>query len=221
TAAFEREAAANPELARLADDLRETAAALAHTAPPVTPPAHLRAAVLETIGAPIPFGVAPRAPATNAHAAAIWLQSAAVAALLILGGWLWTDRQRLLHENEELRAADTLAQIQLRILTATPDRTTPGDAALLWNAARQEGRIETRRLPVPDKGKSYQLWVIDAAQKDHPINAGVVPIDDRGAGELRFHPARPSAHPAAFAISLEPSADPALAPQGPVLFVAQ
>lgn len=229
-AEFERREAAEPELARLAAELRETTAALALATPRVLPPDRLKIVLLARVAEPLRPQF--RVPA--------WVPWAAAALLLVSCGGLLLERERLrgelfrLHSTDEtarsereglrgeltrLRATDALAQVELRALRAAGGQSLRAVAVVAWDPVTQRGLFEVQQLPAPAAGKDYQLWVIDPARAD-PVSAGVFLVDANGRAALRFHPVAANLQPTNFAVSLEPAGG---SPQttGPILLVGQ
>lgn len=90
---FEDEIRLNPELSRLVDELRESAAALAHSVPAHQPPPHLRAKVLAAV----------QGEAAPARRQASWFPWTAAAALAIATGLLGFKGQHLQRQLDDLR----------------------------------------------------------------------------------------------------------------------
>ena len=70
-----------------------------------------------------------------------------------------------------------------------------------WEERTQSGVIRISNL-LPQPGKDYQLWVVDADHAD-PISAGIIHVDTNGTAQVRFKPIAAANHIKAFAISLE------------------
>ncbi|MEY2878432.1 MAG: hypothetical protein RLZZ15_812 [Verrucomicrobiota bacterium] len=121
-AAFERALAADPALRLLVDDLRESAAQLAHLAPAAPPPAALRARVLAALDAPA------AAPTANVRGddddgkiirpAVFGLRQifpwAAAAAFALGAAWFWQRQLNAEAESALLRQQQTFAELLLK-----------------------------------------------------------------------------------------------------------
>lgn len=140
--------------------LREPVAALAHEAPPATPPAELRERILTSArrerGAVVPLRPRWAFPA---------LAAAAVASCVALGLGIWAaSLHRTLDRRDALAAllADPAAQrIALHGRPGTLVVGADGRAALV------------AALGPPPAGKTYELWVIDGGK---PARAGVFSV---------------------------------------------
>ncbi len=209
--AFEAVLQTDAELRTLVMDLRETAAAVALTAPDRQPSPELRSRVLRQIAVETSRSVA----GTNASSLS-WLPWSIAALFLICSGVLLYERAHLRRELSEVRARDPFAEINF--VTLAPQQNAPPQAKAMvaWEDARQTGIIRVNGLqPVP--GKDYQLWAIDAAHRD-PVSAGIVHVDANGVAEMRFTPIAATHQVKAFAISLEREGG-VPKPQGPILLL--
>ena len=197
-AAFESELSANAELRDIASELREAAGSIALTAPPRTPPASLKQRIMREIARK----TEDRTVVPLRRAPIGWVPWAIAAALAVFCGLLAFDRVRLERQLADIRAADPL--MQTTFFTLAPSAPAPADAkaTVAWQPGRQSGVIRISNLPVPQPGKDYQLWAVDAEHKD-PISAGIVRVDKNGVAQIRFKPVEKAERVKAFAISLE------------------
>ncbi len=113
----------------------------------------------------------------------------------------------------DLEKRNALAAMQVATLTSKLDGSYL--AAIAWDNTAQEGILRVRRLPATERGKDYQLWVIDP-RNAAPISAGVFTVAADGSATIRFAPAQPVSSAAGFAVSLEKSGGSA-APAGPIV----
>jgi anti-sigma-K factor RskA len=114
-AQFETALARDPSLQALVRELRESSAALAHTAPAVPPPSDLRARVMASVGGATAPAAAPdnvvRPPASVFRTLLPWAAAAGFAlAAAGLGSLYLTSRQ----QNELLRQQQALADLTLK-----------------------------------------------------------------------------------------------------------
>jgi len=193
-AQFERQVAADPELARLVSALEEAAASLAHTAVPMAPPPELKGRILSQIRAEKVVNL-PRAGSPN------WLPWALAACLAVIAGFLATDRSHLQRELAAARDRDELSQVKIATLASLLHDAPTGVAAVAWDGKRQEGVIKIQNMPAPRPDQDYQLWVIDPSYK-LPVNAGVIPFEG-GLMKVAFKPDQPIHSADTFALSLE------------------
>lgn len=211
TAAFEAMMQRDAYLQALVKDLRDTAAAIALTAPAREPPAELKSRIMRETAVELSRGAAqPSASPIS------WLPWSIAALFMICSGVLLYDRAHLHRELLEQRERDPLADVAFVTLAAQKDAPPQAKAAVAWETAKQTGVIRVSGLqPVP--GKDYQLWAIDAAHKD-PVSAGIVHVGANGTAQMRFTPVAAVHQVKAFAISLEHEGGVAKA-QGPILLV--
>ena len=196
--AFELELTKNAELETFVRQLRDTLAALAYSAPPVSPPAELESRILEQISRQ-----ATRTQVSIQRNLGIsWLPWAIAAALAVCCGILALDRAKLQREAAAARSADSLAQVVVIPLATTPDAVAPSKGSVVWEQQHQTGVIKLSVMPPAGRGKDYQLWVVDAEHKD-PISAGIIRMNPNGTAEWRFKPNDIANHIKAFAISVE------------------
>jgi len=231
TRAFETILASDPELKALADGMRETAAALAHNAPPQLPPPELREKVLARIrgeaqGNAVEATPRVAAPATPAQSSGFSLLPWALAAgFAITTAAMWMERDQLRKETAELRKdlvesrnRDILSKIKIATLTAQVDAYSKASAAIVWDAEKQRGVLKLANIPRPESGKDYQLWVIDP-KYPNPVNGGVVPVGEDGVARVAFTPDQPIHKADKFAISVEPTGGVPKA-TGPIVFLS-
>ncbi|MDD5199905.1 MAG: anti-sigma factor [Terrimicrobiaceae bacterium] len=226
-----------PELAELVAEYEAAGLLLAEAVPPVAPPPGLRSRILAAVAAK-------PAPVESPRTAAIWVPWGIAAALALAAGALWYQNQRLENERTALAGASAELD-QLRVASASKDRvaadlrnriaelekrnalaqtqvatlTSKLDASYLasiaWDNSAQEGILKVRRLPAAERGKDYQLWVIDP-NSAAPVSAGVFTVQADGSATIRFAPAQKVSAATAFAVSLEKSGG-AASPAGPIV----
>jgi anti-sigma-K factor RskA len=227
TRAFEKLLASDPELKALSDQLRETAALLAHDATPTLLPPGLRQRVLSRIHAeaeavtpPAGTPVTPSAAPTPSSSSANLLPWAVAAGFAITTGALWMERDQLRKETEGLkhdlvaiRGENTFVKMKIATLSAQVDAYAKAQAVVVWDPQKQAGVIKLANIPQPEAGKDYQLWVI--GQKRAPVSAGVVTVSAEGNARVDFKPGQPIKADQ-FAISIEPTGG-VPAPTGPVV----
>jgi anti-sigma-K factor RskA len=195
---FEAAMSANAELCDLVRELRDASSELAWVAPTQTVPPALKQRVLSDIALEQQQrgGGATRSHAGN------WIPWAIAAAIALFCGKLALDRARLEREIAAARAADPLSGATVVTLTATPDARADSKGIVAWMPNKQIGLIKVSNMPVPEPGKDYQLWVVDAEHQD-PISAGILRVSKEGVAEIRFKPADAVNRVKAFAISVE------------------
>lgn len=229
--AFEAELADNPELARLAGSLDETAAQLALSVPQLTPPAGLKSRILDAVPAPAETPVvafplqkfAPWAAAAALALATTWVSFQNIS-LRTENNNLRTERQlaefayrsaqaqlaersllaegMINHLGSRLRRSEDLARLKVSALASLAGNTQEARAIAVWDPDQQTGLLTFDKLPVIADEQDYQIWVVDPAYPN-PVNGGVFRPDAAGHAVLAFRPDQPVRQAAAFAISLE------------------
>lgn len=234
-----------PELAALIAEYEAAAALIGETVPPVAPPPGLRSRILSSIAAPaaatparppsaarwVPWGIA---AALIVTAAALWNQNlrltdqttqlaAEAGRIPGLEDQITQARRdtagaeqlaaKLEDQVRALEKRSALAEMQVATLTSKLDRSYL--ASIAWDNDAQEGILKVRRLPTAERGKDYQLWVIDPHQPV-PISAGVFTVAPDGSATIRFSPAHKVSQASTFAVSVEKSGG-SPAPEGPIV----
>ena len=95
-----------------------------------------------------------------------WLPWAIAALVLVCCGGLVFDRVRLERELADLREADPLAHATLFSLASPTGDLPETKAVVAWQPDRQSGVITISHLPLPAKGRDYQLWAVDEITKN-------------------------------------------------------
>lgn len=139
-----------------------------------------------------------------------WFAWFAAAACLLVAATLWFTRSP--------DTADRASAVALReqLLSQAPDLVrapwqpgkTPFDSPVtgdvVWSNSRQEGYLHFHGLPKNDAAREqYQLWIIDPARDDEPIDGGVFDISSTGDVVIPISPKLKVLDPTAFAITIE------------------
>ena len=84
----------------------------------------------------------------------------------------------------------------------TPIGKVTGD--VIWSNQQQTGFMRFLDLPINDPTKEqYQLWIIDPARDDEPIDGGVFNVTTSGESIVPIQAKLQVLKPAAFAITIE------------------
>jgi anti-sigma-K factor RskA len=211
-------------------------ASMAYVAPPIQPPAGLAQRILRLESA------ASRTPATAPWSNIVWLVTpwALAACFAIACVILGMERMRLqkradqisqeflalqqknaLVEEElaKLQKKNVLAEIKIATLKAQVAAYEAVTAVVVWDKNQKTGVLQLDKLPPPEPGKDYQLWVIDP-KIPQPVSAGVLAVPNNGLIRTSFHPTNPIESAAAFAISVE-KAGGAPKPEGQIILVGK
>ncbi len=142
--AFETELARDGELARLVDELRAAAAAVAHTAPARIPPPHLEGQILAAIRAE----AKPRAASSAARG---WIPWAVAAALALFCGVLMYDRAKVSREFAAARE-------QIGSATAEHERVARAVNEKERQLAAAQGEVEALRKEREELTQQVARW---------------------------------------------------------------
>jgi len=220
-----------PTCEELLRDLRAAAAAMASGVRPVTPPAHVRRSILDSVG---PARVqAARPPASTSPSA--WRAFAAAAALLLVAVGLDDAKQR--RQGEEMRsqtaalagrlqtAETALAERVLRARVLESDDVQmmllggkgpqpDARARVFWSPRAKRGILVASNLAALPADRQYELWVFLDGK---PVNAGVFDVD--ASGRALFESTDfPEPGAQNFAVTVEPRGG-LPAPSGPIVLV--
>ncbi|MGH7710546.1 MAG: anti-sigma factor [Gemmatimonadaceae bacterium] len=188
-AAFEQHLASCATCRAEVDELKETAAMLAHAAPAhAAPSASLRDRVLREARGVRPIGSARLAGRRRTPTSA-WLAAAACLTLAALAGSQWrserVERQQLALMLDSVRTDlavrdSTIAAFfgpEVHVVSLSPTGEKPS-MRVFWNHTRNIFIITAFNVPPAPEGKTYQLWAI---QKDKaPLSMGTFNTDVNG-----------------------------------------
>ena len=187
---FEAWMQSDAELRRLVDDLRESLAAVAHTAPPIAPPPGLRARVLAIAGSEEVPLLQALAPAPRPRP--VWLPWALAAGFAVTTGFIYADRNRWLAEAG--RAKNEITRAQTAAQKAEDNATSFAERLLVYETqARSQGELvaELRDEITQLRGRDALAQVKIASlgsQVAEFAKAGVIvvwdPQDQRGVIKL-------------------------------------
>ncbi|MBA3543601.1 MAG: anti-sigma factor [Chthoniobacterales bacterium] len=191
--AFERQLQSDDALRDFVDSLDETAAVLAHQAPPHPLPPELRARVLAQVSSSktVAFPARQR-----------WLPWAIAAGLAVTCAYLVAERAGLNKRLARLEQRDFFSQIQIASLSSKLENAPNANAVVVWDEKKQKGLLKVTQLPRNTEDRDYQLWVVDPRHKD-PIDGGVFHVVNDGALRIPFQPKERVREAQGFAISLE------------------
>ena len=191
--AFERQLESDNELRAFVDQLDETAAQLAHHAPPRPLPLALRERVLGQVRSEkkVPFPRRTR-----------WIPWAIAACLALICSYLIAERNQLRHRVVRLQQRDLFAQIQIASLNSKLASAPNANAVVVWDEKKQRGVLKVTQLPRNAADHDYQIWLVDPRYKN-PVDGGVFHVANDGALRVTFRPANPVRDAQGFAISLE------------------
>lgn len=78
------------------------------------------------------------------------------------------------------------------------------DGNFIWSDSRQEGYLQLSGLPVNNPAqKQYQLWIVDPARDEAPVDGGVFDITSSGMNIIPIDAKLQVTQPKAFVITLE------------------
>jgi len=191
-AEFESLLARSNEAQQDVAELREVVSLLAYAAPPMAPPASLRARVLRDAEQVRPVDSARRAPnASIARKSAVYLLLAAsIVGMLVVGSGYARERDArlgLASTADSLRQVIASRDVMINALLA-PEVTTvklsstdrPPSARMYWNRTTGQVILAAFQLPPAPQGRTYQLWGI--AKGGAPVSLGTFNTLPTGEG---------------------------------------
>jgi anti-sigma-K factor RskA len=205
-AEFERQLESDRGLRDVVDRLDETAAQLAHQAPPRPLPPELREKILAAAGGRRTL------PSSRRQ---VWIPWAIAASLALFCAYAMKDEKDLRRRIKHLRERDFFSQIQIVPLDSKLESAPRAGAVVVWDGRKQRGVLRVTGLPPNDDEHDYQLWLIDPRYQN-PVNGGVFHFAASGPATVEFEPATPVREAKGFAVSLERKGGVAKA-AGPIL----
>ncbi len=152
--AFEIDVARDSELEALFIELEQTAATLAHAVPAATPPAHLKAAIMERVRASAAAKKLPPAPASRGRSGGFL--SWGIAAALAFGCFaLWNERTQLTRQVASMAEVESEARQQLITVRDERDAMETKNAEVMAQVARLAAEMES--LKKHDAAAQVQL----------------------------------------------------------------
>ena len=114
---------------------------------------------------------------------------------------------------------DEFSNVLVATLTSKMSKAPNATAAIVWDAARQRGVLNSSSMPPNTSDRDYQLWIVDSRFAD-PVDAGVFHVEKPGSARYVFTPKVRIESPAAFAISVERRGGVAKA-EGPIVLAGK
>ncbi|MGG6237956.1 anti-sigma factor domain-containing protein [Nodosilinea sp. AN01ver1] len=188
SATLARLLAADPGLQREIDQMQQ-ALEVAYDGDPVSPPAHLRQAVLgsarDELATPTPSvtAIAGKLASTPMGRSRRWPLAWRAAATLIAGLSL---SNLLLWRTLQLERASRPSGNTITVGLSSPDAATPGQAQVVLNPDTLAGSLTVENLPPLEPGQVYVLWtVLDSnapatVDQKNAILTTVFTVDEQG-----------------------------------------
>ncbi|MBD1833783.1 anti-sigma factor [Cyanobacteria bacterium FACHB-472] len=212
---FQRLLAENPQLATEVSSLQEALEVLPYALPEVTPPPHLRTAILEAANNSLtPISIPKRFSLP-------WSKIAAGAAALLalaLGLDNYNLRQQLKVVQAQKDVIEVLQQRNTRFFTLTgTENANTASGSIAINTNEQKAVIVFQNLPASPVGQIYRLWAI---VDDKKIACANFDASQQGTvlAEFTIPAAACSSTKSTLAVTLEPSTLPPQ-PVGPAVMV--
>jgi len=212
---FQRLLEENPQLATEVSSLQEALEMLPYALPEVTPPPHLRTAILEAANSSLTPTSTPK------RFSLPWSKIAAAAAALLalaLGLDNYNLRQQLKTVEAQKEVIQVLQQRNTRLfaLTGTENANT-ASGSIAINTNEQKAVIVFQNLPASPVGQIYRLWAI---VDDKKIACANFDASQQGTvlAEFTIPAAACSSTKSTLAVTLEPSTLPPQ-PVGPAVMV--
>ena len=191
-AEFESMLASSAEAQQDVAELREVVSLLAYAAPAATPPASLRARVLNEAGQVRPIEAARRVPNASVlrRSGVYLLLAASIVGMIVVAGRYTRERDArvsLASTADSLRQVVASRDVMINALLA-PEVTTvklsstdrPPSARLYWNRTTGQVILAAFQLPPAREGRTYQLWGI--AKGGTPVSLGTFNTLPTGEG---------------------------------------
>ncbi len=212
---FQQLLAENPQLATEVSSLQEALEVLPYALPEVTPPLHLRTAILEAANSSLTPTSTPK------RFSLPWSKIAAGAAALLalaLGLDNYNLRQQLKTVQAQNEVIEVLQQRNTRLFTLTgTENANTASGSIAINTNEQKAVIVFQNLPASPVGQIYRLWAI---VDDKKIACANFDASQQGTvlAEFTIPAAACSSTKSTLAVTLEPSTLPPQ-PVGPAVMV--
>lgn len=137
-----------------------------------------------------------------------WLVTAA-SILFAIGLWASNRESSTIAVLSPAEArAKLVEQVSDRVLIEWTSGTTPFDEPVagdvVWSNSLQQGFLRFVGMPINDPSvQQYQLWIIDPARDDEPIDGGVFNVASEGEVIVPIDAKLTVVDPAAFAVTIE------------------
>ncbi len=194
-----------PEARSLLREYEEIADALLYAVPLVVPPKAVRESIMDRIGTKDSRFEERRNWAGTRFA---WVLAAIAVLLLLASNLYWV---RTFHRTErELSYRSTV--VALIAGNHVVELHGQAEGMMHYDPESNVGLLEVFGMPVPPKGKSYQLWLI---RPDQERDSGAVfRVEENGNGVVIFHAPRPLSEYVGVGVTLEPEGG-SRSPTGP------
>lgn len=125
---------------------------------------------------------------------------------------------QLTGEVDALKKQEAESQLQMTILQSKVWEYRRSEMLVVWDAKRRQGLVMLDKMPRPESGQDYQLWIVDPGKPAH-VSGGVVTVDSKGTVKAPFKATEEvAAEGIKFALSLEKKGGVPKA-EGPMIFV--
>ncbi len=136
-----------------------------------------------------------------------WLACAAAIAIA-LGIWSTNNSQWPGGLRSDVTRSALIARATDLVQVDWTDGKTPWEAKVtgdvVWSNSAQQGFMRFVNMPVNDPSKEqYQLWIIDPARDDEPIDGGVFDVSDSTESIIAIRAKLQVLTPKAFAVTIE------------------
>lgn len=181
---------ADPAGRQRALEMRETAACLAYTGPPVQPPPELKRRIMEAVSQ----RVASETPATATLFGNNWLPWSVAAVFIILAS---------ITALRDVYGPRPAGDRHLRVAHLHPAAADSATVAeIVWDTVAERGSLDVRHMPAPPQGCCYQIWII-APGKEEPVSGGTFVVAADGSADVAVQPAEPVSGAEHFLVSVE------------------
>ncbi len=108
--------------------------------------------------------------------------------------------QQVAQLTEEMRTQGDISNLKITALASLLKNSPLAQAVAVWDPIKQKGVLKVQNMPALGSNEDHQLWVIDAANPDRPIDGGVFSL---ASGTVSFTAKEPITAVVGFAVSRE------------------
>lgn len=138
-----------------------------------------------------------------------------------IGRQLGEAKEQVAKLTAEMKTQGDIANLKITTLASMLDNSPQALAVAVWDPTKQGGLLKVQKLPALATDQDYQLWVVDAADPNTPVDGGVFTVDPvTGEASISFRPKRAVSSAAAFAITRERKGG-VIKSDGPILLLGK
>ncbi len=121
-----------------------------------------------------------------------------------IGRQLGAAKDQIARLTADMKTQGDIANLKITTLASLLNNSPQALAVAVWDPVKQSGVLKVEKLPALAADKDYQLWIVDAANPNLPVDGGVFTVDGQtGERRFQFTAKTPVSAVAAFAVTLE------------------